>query len=144
MSDPVGFDWFDPNKTMELMAERQKIYDHQSGGAVRHGEPCPAELPAISVLTQQWYDALPRRIRPCMLRAKFPRVLDSLQQNWPDPVQLQAEFKHLLIDDRGSRQGFPFAALQELHRVRDYYFEELNPAGAELIAARTPLNDQSR
>lgn len=150
MTDPVGFDWFDPNKTMELMAERQKIYAQETGagGGVRQIVPEPvvqdSPMPRLSPYTQQWYDRLPVNVRPGMLRAKFPRVLETLRENWSAPAQLQAEFKRLLIDDRGSRQGFPFAALQELHRLNDYYFDELNPESARALGPRSVLDDQSR
>ncbi len=148
MTNPVGFDWFDPTKTQELMAERQKLYSQESGasGGVSKAAPTEscAELPKVSALVQRWIEALPRGVRPCLLRAKFPRVLEALEQNWSDPALLNAEFKRLLIDDRGSRQGFPFVALQELHRLRDYYFEQLNPSGARKLDNRSAFNDQSR
>ena len=155
MADPVGFDWFDPGKTMDLIEERQKLYDAQNNTASsapatpgRHGTPDTAtahtEQPALSERTQRWFDLLPRAVRPNVMRCRFPHILDALARAWGDPARFNAELNALLLVDRGTRQGFPFTVIQELHCVRDYYFDELNPEGARQISPQSKFNDQSR
>lgn len=155
MSDPIAFDWFDPSKTMDLIAERQKLYDAQERDSVPGlaSVPAPkgnqkesAEAPRkpMSEQAERWFSFLPKQVRPNVMRCKFPHILETLATAWGDPVKLDNEFKALALVDRGSRQGFPFAVIQELHCVRDYYFDEVNPQAAKLINGRSTLTDQSR
>ncbi len=155
MADPVGFDWFDPGKTMDLIEERQRLYDAQdklaSSAPAMPGRPGAqnaatprAEQPELNERTQRWFELLPRPIRPNVMRCKFPHILDGLARTWGEPARFNEELSALLLVDRGTRQGFPFAIIQELHRVRDYYFDELNPEGARQVRKQSELNDQSR
>ncbi len=148
MADPVGFDWFDPGKTMDLIEERQKLYESQDKAAAPpSATPAvadPAQLPDLSEHTQRWFDMLPKTIRPNVMRCSFPHILDALAKAWSDPWRLNDELKALLLIDRGSRQGFPFTVIQELHCVRDYYFDEFNPDAARLLGNKSHLHDRSR
>lgn len=157
MADPVGFDWFDPSKTMDLIEERQKLYDEQDksdlNDPMRHrptviAEQKPQTKPIphrpMSERAQRWFDFLPTEARPSVMRCSFPHILELLCKAWGDPIKLQQELDSLLIVDRGSRQGFPFAVLQELHCLRDYYMEEVNPEACGRANHKSALNDQSR
>ncbi|MGH1357428.1 MAG: hypothetical protein ACRBC3_01560 [Burkholderiaceae bacterium] len=155
MSDPVAFDWFDPSKTMDLIAERQKLYDAQDRAAIPNLASVPQPKSAdeesaqtaqkpMSDRAQRWFDFLPKQVRPNIMRCKFPHILETLASVWGDPRKFDEELKALSLVDRGSRQGFPFAVIQELHCVRDYYFEEVNPQGAQKIRGQSTLTDQSR
>jgi len=157
MADPVGFDWFDPSKTMDLIEERQKLYDKQDeldlNDPMRHrptivaGQKPPSKpIPhrPMTERAQRWFDFLPTEVRPSVMRCNFPHILETMCQAWGDPLKLQQELDSLLIVDRGSRQGFPFAVLQELHCLRDYYLEEVNPDFSGQSKRKSALNDQSR
>ncbi|MFK7964306.1 MAG: hypothetical protein AB8C46_10125 [Burkholderiaceae bacterium] len=157
MADPVGFDWFDPSKTMDLIEERQKLYDEQDKIALndpmRHrptfiGEEKPPVAPIqqkeMTERAQRWFDLLPTEVKPSVMRCSFPHILEVLCKAWGDPVKLQHEFDTLLLVDRGTRQGFPFSVLQELHCLRDYYTDELNPEGCKQAFRKSALTDQSR
>jgi len=157
MADPVGFDWFDPSKTMDLIEERQKLYETQDKTILNDpmrkqptiiAEQKPSTEPIkqrpMTERAQRWFDLLPHEVKPNVLRCKFPHILESMCLAWGDPIKLQKEFDSLLIVDRGSRQGFPFSVLQELHCLRDYYVDELNPQGYGKAFGNSPLNDRSR
>lgn len=55
----------------------------------------------------------------------FPHVVNRIAGVWHDAKLLTQYIDKLMIDDRGGRAGFPFEALDELTRVRDFRIEEL-------------------
>lgn len=55
----------------------------------------------------------------------FPHVVNRLAGVWNDAKLLKQYIGKLMIDDRGGRAGFPFEALDEIVRVRDYRLEQL-------------------
>jgi len=146
MSDDSLFDWFDAEKTQELLEQRKrtenKLLDQDLSGRLRinrssayslieHG-PSAEEIAGAPVLTaadQDWFDSLPERLRPIVLRVRFTRVMRRLSVSWIDVGATKEVFDDLLIADSSSRAGFPPAALEEIHALRDYYFEELHPNG---------------
>lgn len=152
MSDPVGFDWFDLTKTVDLIAERQKVYDEQEKFApftVDRPTPArkitePVAKKPLTVHGQRWLDLLPKQNRPQVLRCSFPHILERIALVWDEPARLREELQTLLVNDREARQGFPFAVIQELHGLHDYYCEELNPEGAKKSLGKSLLKTQSR
>lgn len=144
MSEEGLFDWFDPNKTLELIEQRrkteEKLLENDTANRFRvtrstayslaSSMPSPEELANARPLpptAQEWFNELPVKARPLFMRVRFPRVLSRLAAVWIDRNGTKALFEELLLADRFDRAGFPPPALQELHALRDYYFEELNP-----------------
>ena len=62
-----------------------------------------------------------------MLPSQYPRVLNQLAAVWPDAAATRRCFDGLLLDERGTRQGFPPGVVNELTALRHYYFTELFP-----------------
>jgi hypothetical protein len=65
--------------------------------------------------------ALPHEMRLPELRRAFPRILNHIAALWDDPRALHRYFDTLLIDTRGSRQGFSFGVVTELSELRAYH-----------------------
>jgi hypothetical protein len=76
--------------------------------------------------TTQWAATLPASVVPHALVSKFPRICNLLAVLWQDPGSLRRYLDDLLVDRRGTRQGFPVEILRELFALRAYY-EELHP-----------------
>ncbi len=55
------------------------------------------------------------------LSKDFPKVLNRLADVWNRPREFYALADSFLVDDRGDRQGFPFAALQEISNLVEYF-----------------------
>jgi hypothetical protein len=69
----------------------------------------------------QWLDALPQDIQPGGLVQQFPRIASKLADMWNRPHQCERYLDALMLDNRGSRKGFPLDVTVELARLKDYY-----------------------
>lgn len=49
----------------------------------------------------------------CNLENLFPRIAQALTEKWDKP-ELETYLADLLMDNRGARQGFPAAVVEEL------------------------------
>jgi hypothetical protein len=76
--------------------------------------------------TFTWASKLPPEVQPRTLLYRFPRIANLIATMWEDPNSLRRYIDDLLVDKRGSRQGFPLEVLRELFQLRAYY-DELHP-----------------
>ncbi|MEZ5649379.1 MAG: hypothetical protein R3E87_02405 [Burkholderiaceae bacterium] len=146
MSGDGLFDWFDAAKSQELLDQRNKSdnrlidqdlsarnrLNRSSAYSLIEQGPSADEIanaPAITSADLDWYESLPEAIRPTVLRVRFTRVMRRLSACWIDVAATKDTFDDLLLADRSDRAGFPPLVLQELHALRDYYFDELHPSG---------------
>jgi hypothetical protein len=80
--------------------------------------------------TFAWASTLPGEVQPRSLLYKFPRIANLLAAMWPDANSFRRYIDDLLVDKRGSRQGFPVDVLRELFELRAY-FDDLHPETPE-------------
>ena len=73
--------------------------------------------------TIDWLIALPPKVRPHVLAAKFARIANNLCYLWNDADLCMRYLNDLQTDHRGGRQGFPVAIAQELTTLRRYRTE---------------------
>ena len=73
--------------------------------------------------TFAWASNLPVEIQPRTLLYRFPRIANLIAAMWQDTNSLRRYVDDLLVDKRGSRQGFPVEVLRELFQLRAYYDE---------------------
>jgi hypothetical protein len=73
-----------------------------------------------------WLDSLPPGIRPIHCAHRYPRIVNRLARLWAAIPMTRDYLSHLLLDDRGGRQGFPVPIAQELTALR-YYYDTLHP-----------------
>ncbi|SRR6266542_3892456 len=69
---------------------------------------------------QRWISLLPGETQPRALLQRFPRIANKLARLWADGKSVADYLDQLLIDRRGSRQGFPPDVHNELLNLRDY------------------------
>jgi hypothetical protein len=89
--------------------------------------------------TIRWLAALPPDVRPTALPTQFVRIANALARIWSDHRRCLDYLEELLIDRRGSRQGFPFDVALEIAGLKDYYETTIHPTAQtawDLIIAR--------
>lgn len=68
-------------------------------------------------LAARWCAEMPDDVRPEVLAALFPAVVNKVALAWSEPKRAQKLLEELLIDRRGNRSGFPKGAFAELLRL---------------------------
>jgi ankyrin repeat protein len=58
---------------------------------------------------------------PHRLEANYPRILEKIAELWSSPHQIADYFTDLMIDKRGTRQGFPPDIASEIFVLSIYY-----------------------
>lgn len=97
------------------------------------GEPgAPERHPAdrdeaLRAEALRWLEDLPEPVRPCRLPAAYARIANEIARRWRDPDGCLAYLNDVLVDRRGTRQGFPMEVALELARLKSYYETVLYP-----------------
>lgn len=81
--------------------------------------PTPAE--PLREATAEWLASLSVDVRPRELARQFPRIANKLCELWKRPAQCDAYLKKLVMDDRGTRKGFPPEVGKELSTLAAHY-----------------------
>lgn len=76
------------------------------------------------------YLASSPELYPHELEARFPRIVEAIVAAWPYPEQAAAVFDDLLVDRRGTRQGFPPSIAREIFQLSAGY-DKLRAAAKE-------------
>jgi hypothetical protein len=89
-------------------------------------------VPVASLLlhTQEWLDALPRRVQPYALCKLYPRITNLIAAKWADMNASSVYFDELLVDRRRGRRGFPLEVLNDLCVLREYHSASHHRAAA--------------
>lgn len=87
---------------------------------------------------QKLFSSLPPQLRLEATRAHFPHVLNLLAADWEVPARFVSLLDAMLIDERGRRDGFPFATISELAALRAYYVDAVHPEMRAKLDARDP------
>lgn len=77
--------------------------------------------------TEKWAQGLPAHLYPKALCEKFPRVANNIARSWRRPLICEKVFDELLMDHRGTRQGFPQEIANEIVSLKDYHSTVLYP-----------------
>ena len=89
-------------------------------------EPSP-EQQQLSERARELVSALDESLRPTVLAARYPRILNKVAELWRRPTLMDRYFDELLMDDRGGRQGFPLNILLELTTLKEHYHSAAFP-----------------
>ncbi|MCD6679844.1 MAG: hypothetical protein LT102_04175 [Burkholderiaceae bacterium] len=92
----------------------------------------------LDLRARQWLDSLPVDQRLPVLRRHYPHVVNRLAADWHRPRHMIGVFDELLMDTRGTRNGFPFEAALELMQLREHYVSVLHPELHPEPTARDP------
>lgn len=66
----------------------------------------------------RWLFQLPKEILPKTLAREYPRIVNQIADCWETPEKCLKYLDQLLIDDRGTRQGFSKKVLFELNGMK--------------------------
>lgn len=83
---------------------------------------------ALSSHAFAWLKALPDSVRPDVLAARHPRVVNRIALCWNDPELTARLFDELLLDKRGKRRGFAPAVAEDLMRLRVHHGKQFAKA----------------
>lgn len=90
------------------------------------------KLELVLGATIKWARAIPSELRPRALVIKYPRIANALADAWSQPKLFNMLLCQLMLDDRGSRQGFPFDVLQDLANLRVYFDSRYKHPGTDI------------
>jgi len=76
--------------------------------------------------TVKWLATLPADVRPMATARQYPRIVNRIDDLWPQCEYTRLYFQSLLIDRRKGRTGFPPDVRRELEALQQYYFEHLS------------------
>jgi hypothetical protein len=62
---------------------------------------------------QALLSSLDEAVRPQELAARYPRIVNQIARQWRTPTVMDRYFQELLMDTRGSRQGFPLKIVMD-------------------------------
>ena len=75
----------------------------------------------LNAQARELFSRLDEPLRPILLAARYPRILNKVAELWRRPTLLDCYFEELLMDTRGNRQGFPLSILLELCTLKEHY-----------------------
>jgi type IV pilus assembly protein PilE len=110
---------------------------------LRRAQPTESLL-ARTVL---WIHRLPEPVQPHALAKQYARIANLLCAVWQDVAACRKYFTELLVDNRGGREGFPQAVLQEIQALQEYYLRLYAPSevdGDEGYATRSVWDGPER
>jgi hypothetical protein len=81
----------------------------------------PSPVAVLLPTTQEWLDALPRKVQPYLLCKLYPRIANLIGAKWAHTEALRAYLDELLVDRRRGRRGFPLEVLNDLCVLLQYH-----------------------
>ncbi len=75
---------------------------------------------ALTDFAVRWLFKLPKEILPKTLARQYPRIINQIADRWERPEACLKYLDQLLIDERGTRKGFPKKIVFELSRMKVY------------------------
>ena len=133
MLEGISVEWFEAashDAILALWTETKRIHQRKS-----------APLNRLLPHTLLWANELPSDVVPVATMNQFPRVANLLAANWKEQAAFQNYMQSLLIDRRGSRQGFAVEIKEELIRLRTYYY--LGMSGKSTIVESDAATDSA-
>jgi hypothetical protein len=68
-----------------------------------------------------WLSDLPPDVRPRALAIHYPRIFNKIAELWGKPLQCEKYLDELLMDERGTRKGFPPDVAAELTVLKTHF-----------------------
>lgn len=75
----------------------------------------------LSAETFKWLASLPANVQPRALGLQYPRIANRLAEIWQRPLQCERYLDDLMIDQRGSRSGFPPEVAAEIAALKLHF-----------------------
>lgn len=87
--------------------------------AIRHAEG--DEQVRVNSEVMAWLSSLPPEVRPRGLAIHYPRIFNKIAELWNRPLLCEKYLDELLMDERGTRQGFPPDVAAELTVLKTHF-----------------------
>jgi len=68
-----------------------------------------------------WLSQLPPEVRPRALAIQYPRIFNKIAELWGRPLLCEKYLDELLMDERGTRQGFSPDVATELTLLKTHF-----------------------
>lgn len=75
----------------------------------------------LNVATYKWVLTLPVEVWPLWLMKYFPRIANQFADTWGSRSACETLFEQLLMDQRGTRKGFPMTISREIMALKLYF-----------------------
>jgi len=85
----------------------------------------------LTARAQMLIEVLPTPVKPKVLLS-YPHVVNRLAELWRTSQPMRRYLQDLLLDSRGTRNGFPPAVIGELSALRSYYENRIHPVRADV------------
>jgi hypothetical protein len=85
-----------------------------------------AEQVKINKSVMAWLSQLPPEVRPRALAAQYPRIFNKIAELWSKPLACEKYLDELLMDERGTRKGFPDDVAAELTNLKAHFLATSN------------------
>ena len=116
------FDYFRIRQARKMAAQaRRRSAQVAARPSATSRAPAPATPEALTPAASAWIRTLPMRLKPLQLCNAYPRVVNRIAGAWNDPALTDGVFNELLLDQRGSRKGFPPGIAAEILRLHAYH-----------------------
>ncbi|SFB24655.1 hypothetical protein SAMN04515620_1304 [Collimonas sp. OK607] len=92
----------------------------------------PADL-NLQEQTYNWLLSLPTEIWPLWLIKHYPRIANQFAEIWLRRTACERLFAELLLDQRGTRKGFPEEVSREIMALKQYFDKTEAPAAKQPI-----------
>jgi hypothetical protein len=90
-------------------------------------EASPSVDFALTGAVFKWLAQLPAAVRPSSLTQRYPRIANEIAEAWKSPAMCEKLLDKLLLDQRGSRKGFPLDVAQELITLKTHFHTYVSP-----------------
>lgn len=122
--DPIKFEKVSVAEAKAALDEEQEALAPAEDWASKR-DPQLAYDQKLQPSTIAWVLGLPEEVRPLRLARNFPRVTNKIASVWKQPSACDKVLDDLLIDHRGTRQGFPQEVALEIGVLKTYYTTKL-------------------
>jgi hypothetical protein len=83
--------------------------------------------------TYNWLLSLPTEIWPLWLMKHYPRIANQFADIWLRRSAVEKLFAELLLDQRGTRKGFPADVSREIMALKLYFDKEAVPVAKQAL-----------
>ena len=121
---------------MDIPFEKVSVKEAQHALAEHDAEVAPAMKPKDWSAKRQaldaeqirinkdvlaWLEQLPPEVRPKELAIQYPRIFNKIVELWRRPLLCEKYLDELLMDERGTRKGFPEDVATELTVLKNHF-----------------------
>jgi hypothetical protein len=106
------------DEARELVAPRPVMRDYS-----RLRKPQNPNDIRLTHVAAQWVLAFPGTVRPLALAKRYPRIANVLAKAWAYPAAFEARLAEYMLDDRGTRQGFPLDVARDFAKLKDHFIQ---------------------